>query len=278
MWLYDKFHNMLESHWKRMHFYEFRRGFVDSRCKITARESKFCKKSAATEAFRRQQSRVQTGNVVLVRVSSHFSNKLIFVKIIRNRKTCTRRVPEAHSFLAQKWRNREFTIWWVFQAHFSKMGTECSPDNEIAIWHHFGRARMCFWYAFCAYFNFSTFSWNQNMLRLQWSEEDEHFVSSQKYCFCRVCFQKSLCRCNNLWPLPTNALRKLKKDASGYDFCVFAFFIRNMSGNASCTNNMSVSDCRGNHENIAYFICFINNRDGWGKSMFSTRISKNVDK
>ena len=91
--------------------YEFRRGFVDSRCKITARESKFCKKSAATEAFRRQQSRVQTGNVVLVKVSSNFSNKLIFVKIIRNRKTCTRRVPEAHSFLAQKWRNREFTIW-----------------------------------------------------------------------------------------------------------------------------------------------------------------------
>ena len=41
-----------------------------------------------------------------------------------------------------------------------------------------------------------------------------------------------------------------------------AFFIRNKSGNASCTNNMSVSDCHGNHENIAYFIGFIDNRDG----------------
>ena len=92
------------------------------------------------------------------------------------------------------------------------------------------------------------------MLRLQWSEEHEHFVSSKKCCFCSVCFQKSLCRCNNLWSLPTNALRKLKKDASRYEICVFAFFIRNMSGNASCTKNMSVSDCHGNHENIAFFI------------------------
>ena len=145
MWLYDNFYNMVESLRKRMHFYEFRRGLLDSRCKITAREWKFCKKSAATAAFRRQQSRVQTGNVVLVRVSSQFSNKLNFVKIMRNHKTCTRRVPEAHSFLAQKWRNREFTIWWMFQAHFSKMGTECSPENEIAIRHRFGRAQMCFW-------------------------------------------------------------------------------------------------------------------------------------
>ena len=45
-------------------------------------------------------------------------------------------------------------------------------------------------------------------------------------------------------------------------FCVFAFFIRNMSGNALCTDNMSVSDGHGNHGNIAYFIGFIDNRDG----------------
>ena len=128
-----------------MHFYEFRRGLLDSRCKITARESKFCKKSAATAAFRRPQSRVQTGNVVLVRVSSKFSNTLSFVEIMRNHNTCTRRVPEAHSFLVQKLRNREFIVWWVFQALFSKMCTECSPENEIAIRHRFGRAQMCFW-------------------------------------------------------------------------------------------------------------------------------------
>ena len=41
---------------------------------------------------------------------------------------------------------------------------------------------------------------------------------------------------------------KIKKDASKSEICVFAFFIRNMSGNASCANNMSVSDCHGNHE------------------------------
>ncbi len=55
---------------------------------------------------------------------------------------------------------------------------------------------------------------------------------------------------------------KIKKYASGYDFCVFAFFMRSMSGNASCTNCMSESDCHGNHENIEHFIGFIDNRDG----------------
>ena len=185
------------------------------------------------------------------------------MKIMRNHKTCTGRVPEAHSFVAQKLRNREFIVWCVFQAHFFKNGHgmftrewNCNPASFWAC------ATVLLVYMLYI-FPFSTFSWNQNMLRLLWSEEHEHFVSSKKYCFCSVCFQKSLCRCNNLWPLPMNALRKLKKDASGYDSCVFTFFIRNMSGNASCTNNMSVSDCHSNHENIVYFIGFINNRDGW---------------
>ena len=108
---------------------------------------------------------------------------------MRNHKTCTIRAPEAYLCTAQKMEESRIHCLVIVSSTFSKMGTECSPENEMSIRHRFWVCANVIWACIMCIFNFFYIFMKSEYVTFTVARGTRAFRVLKKYSFCCLLYK-----------------------------------------------------------------------------------------